>query len=349
LQYIAIRHRPVRSLAAENLFLRKQLALFQERGIKPRRVDDATRAVLVWLSRAFSWREALVVVKPATLIRWHREGFRLFWKFKSRPGRPALPRDLRALIRQMARENQAWGEERIAHELLLKLGLQVSPRTVRKYMPEHPSGGPHGGTSDQHWTTFVKNHAQAIVACDFFTVVTATFKVLYVFVVIEHASRKILHFNVTAHPTADWTLQQLREAIPANHPYEFLIRDRDAKFASRLDESVRRLRLQVLKTPVRTPKANAICERTIGTIRRECLDYLIPLGERHLRRILAEWIGHFNTARPHSALGPGIPDPPIGMPAKLRGRRHELPPGARVTSRAVLRGLHHEYAMQPAA
>jgi putative transposase len=176
------------------------------------------------LSRAFSWREALVVVKPATLIRWHREGFRLFWKFKSRPGRPALPRELRALIRQMARENPAWGEERIAHELLLKLGLQVSPRTVRKYMPEHPSGGPHGGTSDQHWTTFVNNHAQAIVACDFFTVVTATFKVLYVFVLIEHASRKILHFNVTA---------------PANHPYEFLIRDRDAKSAAEVSNPVR--------------------------------------------------------------------------------------------------------------
>jgi transposase InsO family protein len=154
---------------------------------------------------------------------------------------------------------------------------------------------------------------------------------------------------VTEHPTADWTLQQLREAIPADHSYRFLVRDRDAKFSSQLDESIRRLRLQVLKTPVRSPKANAICERTIGTIRRECLDYWIPLGERHLRRILAEWITHFNAARPHSALGPGIPDATVDVPTELRLSRHEIPPGARVTARPVLSGLHHEYALQLAA
>jgi putative transposase len=348
-QHVVFRHRPSRSLAAENLFLRKQLALFQEREIKPRRADDATRAAMVCLSKAFDWREALVVVNPTTLIRWHREGFRFFWKLKSRPGRPALPRDVRAMIRRMAAENLTWGEERIAHELLLKLGLRVSPRTVRKYMPEHPGGGRRTGASDQRWTTFVRNHAAAIVACDFFTVVTATFKVVYVFVVVEHATRKILHFNVTRHPTADWTLQQLREAIPADHPYGLLIRDRDAKFSSRIDESIGRLRLEVLKTPVRVPKANAICERTIGTIRRECLDYLIPFGERHLRRVLAEWVAHFNAARPHSALGPGIPDPPPGLPTELQMQRHQVPPGARVTVRPVLGGLHHEYALQLAA
>ena len=140
LQYLVIRHRPTKSLAAENLFLRKQLALFQEREIKPRRADDGTRAVMVWLSWAFNWREALVVVKPSTLIRWHRNGFRLYWKLRSRPGRPALPREMRTLIRRIALDNPTWGEERIAHELLLKLGLQVSARTVRKYMPERPGG-----------------------------------------------------------------------------------------------------------------------------------------------------------------------------------------------------------------
>jgi transposase InsO family protein len=341
--------RPSRSLAAENLFLRKQLAMFQEREIKPRRADDATRAELVWLSRAFNWREALVVVKPATLIRWHREGFRLYWKFKSRPGRPALPAYLRASLRRMALENMAWGEERIAYELLLKLGLRVSPRTVRKYMPARTDDGPEAFRSDQRWATFVRNHAEAIVACDFFTVVTATFQVLYVFIVVEHATRRILHFNVTRHPTADWTLQQFREAIPADHSYGYLIRDRDAKFSRWLDESLRRMRLQVVKTPVRSPKANAICERTIGTIRRECLDYLIPLGERHLYKFLAEWIEHFNAARPHSALGPGIPDPPISLPAKLQQQRHKLPSGSRLTTRPVLGGLHHEYALQCAA
>lgn len=182
-----------------------------------------------------------------------------------------------------------------------------------------------------------------------FTVVTATFKVLYVFTVVEHATRRILHFTVTEHPTTGWALQQLREAIPANHPYGFLIRDRDGKFSSQLDESIRRLRTQTLKTPVRAPKGNVICERTIGTMRRECLDYFIPLGERHLYRILPEWISHFNVARPHSALGPGIPAPPIGMPAELRPDRHNVPSGSPVIARPVLGGLHHEYALQLAA
>jgi putative transposase len=349
LQFIVACHRPRQKLAAENLFLRKQLALFQEREIKPRRADDATRATLVWLSGAFNWREALVVVKPATLIRWHREGFRQYWKRKSRPGRPVLPHEVRALIRQMASDNLTWGEERIADELLLKLGLRVSPRTVRKYMPDHRGDGPGRGVTDQRWMTFVRNHAEAIVACDFFTVVTAAFKVLYVFVVVEHASRRILHFNVTRHPTGDWTLQQLREAIPDDHSYGFLIRDRDSKFSQRLDESVRRLRLQVLKTPVRTPQANGLCERTIGTIRRECLDYLIPLGERHLSRILAEWVRHYNAARPHSALGPGIPDTFKKLPIRSQPDRHRIPSGSRVVSRPILGGLHHEYSLRLAA
>lgn len=349
LQHTLISHRSRQKLAAENLFLRKQLALFKEREIEPRRADDATRAALVWLSRAFNWRDSLVVVQPATLIRWHREGFRRYWKLKSRPGRPALPHDIRALICRMALENPNWGEERIANELLLKLGLRMSPRTVRKYMPELPRNGSGRGSGDQRWTTFVRNHAEGIVACDFFTVVTAAFRVLYVFVVVEHATRRILHFNVTAHPTADWTLQQLREAIPDDHSYRFLIRDRDAKFSMRLDESIRRLRLQILKTPIRTPQANGLCERTIGTIRRECLDYLIPLGERHLYRMLSEWVCHYNAARPHTALGPGIPVPGPELPTKLQSNRHEIPTGARVTARPILSGLHHEYSLQLAA
>jgi putative transposase len=268
LQFIVACHRPRQKLAAENLFLRKQLALFQERKIKPRREDDVTRATLVWLSGAFNWREALVVVKPATLIRWHREGFRQHWKRKSRPGRPVLPYEVRILIRQMASDNPTWGEERIADELLLKLGLRVSPRTVRKYIPDHPGDGPGRGVTDQRWITFVRKHAEGIVACDFFTVVTATFRVLYVFVVVEHASCRILHFNVTRHPTGDWTLQQLWEAIPDDHSYGFLIRDRDGKFSQRLDESIRRLRLQVLKTPVRTPRAKVHSGHMVNTLFR---------------------------------------------------------------------------------
>ncbi len=166
---------------------------------------------MVVLSRWFDWRDALVVVGPRTLTRWHRAGFRLFWRYKSQPGRPPIPRELQVLIRQMALKNVSWGEERIANELLLKLGLHVSPRTVRKYMSRRPPGNPRG---DQRWSTFLRNHAQAIVACDFCIAVTATFRVLYILVVIQHGTRRILHCNVTAHPTAEWTLQQLREAFP---------------------------------------------------------------------------------------------------------------------------------------
>ena len=238
------------ALAAENLFLRKQLALYQERHIKPQRATDATRLTLLWLARYFDWRRALVIVRPTTLIRWHRQGFGLFWRWKSRPGRPPIPPDLQTLIRHMACENPTWGEERIANELLLKLGLRVSPRTVRKYIHKRVDRGPGRCVPSQRWRTFVRNHAQAIIACDFCVVVTATFRLLYVFVLMEHATRRILHIDVTAHPTAPWTLQQLRDTIPADHAYRFLIHDRDAIFSQALDQSIGHLGLKVLKTPV---------------------------------------------------------------------------------------------------
>jgi len=242
--------------------------------------------MLVLLSRMFGWKDALVNVTPKTFIGWHRQGFRLFWRWQSRPGRPPIPPELRALIREMARDNPGWGEERIANELLLKLGIQISPRTVGKYMPKRPRGQPRG---DQRWSTFVANHAKAIVACDFLTVVTVTFKCLYVFVIIEIETRKLLHTNVIDHPTAAWTLQQLREAIPSDHTYRYLIHDRDCIFSTDLDESIRKLGLRVLKSPYRSPLANCFCERVIGTLRRECLDYLIPLGTLHVYRIVKEW------------------------------------------------------------
>jgi putative transposase len=206
-------------LAAENLFLRRQLALYLERQVKPRRAKAATRLTLVLLSRLFVWREVLTVVKPETFIRWHRQGFRLFWGWKSKPrGRPRVPAKLRKLIAEMAADNPTWGEERIAAELLLKLGIRISPRTVRRYLPRDP--GPRCGTSSQRWTTFVRNHAQGILCCDFFVTATASFGLLYVLVVMEVGTRRIAHFNVTAHPTADWTLQQLREVVTGAQPYK---------------------------------------------------------------------------------------------------------------------------------
>ena len=335
-----------RSIKAENLFLRRQLALYIERGVKPRRIDPVTRIALTLLSRFFDWRNALVVVRPKTMMRWHRAGWKLFWQLKSRPGRPQIPQQIQALIRWIANENPLWGEERIANELLLKLGIRVSPRTVSKYLSPHPRGRPRG---DLRWSTFLRVHAQGLIACDFFVTVTATFRLLYVFVVIEHRSRRLVHCNVTAHPSAAWTLQQLRETVGYQDRSEFLIHDRDCIFASHIDESIRRLGIRVLKSPPRCPKANAICERVIGTIRRECLDWLIPLSEAHLRFTLKTWIAHYNGGRPHMALGPGVPDPPVSaivLPSPPS--RHRRGESYAVRAKPVLGGLHHEYSLAAA-
>jgi len=331
------------AVVAENLFLRRQLALYLERKTRRRRPTPATKFALVMLSRLFPWASALAIVKPDTLVRWHRAGFRLFWRCKSRPaGRPPLPKNLCALIMVVAQENPSWGEGRIADELSLKLGLFVDSRTVGKYLkqrrrPRQPSG--------QRWATFVHNHASDIVACDFFASVTATFQVLYVFVAIEIGSRQILHGNVTDHPTADWTRQQFREFLDGESSHRYLIHHRDSVFSAEVDAALNGFGLKVLKTPVRSPMANAYCERVIGSIRRECLDYLIPLHERHLKRILREFITHYNRGRPHSALGPGFPEP-IQATVPASGHRHRLPPGHRVSKSPVLGGLHHEYRLE---
>lgn len=341
----ALGFRQRRVSAAEILVLRRQLALYTERGIKPRRIDPVTRVSLALLSRFFNWKDALIVVRPETMIRWHQAGWKLFWRLKSRRGRPPIPSEVQSLIRRMARENPSWGEERIANELFLKLDIRVSPRTVNKYLPNRPTGRPR---SYIRWSTFLRLHAKGIIACDFLVVVTATFRLLYVFVVIEHHSRRLIHFNVTAHPTAAWTLQQLRETVGLVGRYEYLLHDRDNIFATHLDDSIANLGVAVLKSPPRNPKANAICERVIGTIRRECLDWLIPLSESHLRSILKSWILHYNGARPHMALGPGIPDPPLtNVDRPLPNSRHRRGETFVVHANSILGGLHHEYVLAP--
>lgn len=333
-------------LAAENLFLRKQLAFYIERKVRPRRLNDAARIALVVLARAIDWRQLLVVVRPDTLVRWHRQGFRLFWRWKSRrPGRPRIPVSLQNLIADMARTNRTWGEERIAAELLLKLGVAVSPRTVRRYM--HRPVSPRPCSSPQSWSTFVRNHARETLACDFFVAVTATFRLVYVFLVLELGTRRILHWNLTEHPTAEWTAQQFRSLLTGDEPYRFVVHDRDAVFAAAVDDALRSMHLRVLKTPARVPQANAFCERLIGTARRECLDHLVPLHERHLRKTLAEWVPHYNRGRPHASLGPGIPEPSVVTVS--RAVDHQLPRGHRVVAKPVLAGLHHEYRLEPIA
>ena len=229
----------------------------QERRVKPRRADDATRIALVVLARLIDWRAALTIVQPDTLIRWHRKGFRLFWRWKSRaPGRPSVPADLQQLIAAMARANATWGEERIAAELLLKLGLRVSPRTVRRYMSR--GGRPRDRRSSQQWSTFVRNHAGAMLACDFFVTITARFRTLYVFVVLEVGTRRIVHWNVTEHPTADWTVQQFRAVVPGDQPQRFLIHDRDSIYAAAVDSAVAAMGLTVLEDSGALPASECV-------------------------------------------------------------------------------------------
>ena len=300
---------------------------------------------LILLSRWFNWRSALTVVTPRTFITWQRRRSRLFWRNKCQAGRPRIPPDLQRLIRTMARANPSWGLDRIANELLVKLGLRVSPRTIRKYLPE--SAGAPGGNRrrDQRWSTFLKNHAAAIIACDFFVVATASFRIFYVLIVMEHASRRIIHLNLTSQPTAVWTLQQLREAIPSDHAYRFILHDHDAIFSAGLDASVARMGLEVIKTPVRSPQANSFCERLIGTLRRECLNWMIPISEEHLRKTLRSWLPHYNRGRPHSSMGPGLPDQMTDLPVPLQRRRHRFDRPSGVVAQPVLNGLHHEYTL----
>jgi putative transposase len=336
-------------LSAEVLFLRKQLAFYQEHRVPPRKLTDAARFSLVLWSRLFNWRKALMTVKPETLIGWHRQRFKRFWRWKSRMGRPRIPKNLRQLIVRMVQQNPTWGEERIAAELSVKLGILVSPRTVRAYWPQERDSRGGRRTASQHWRTFVRNHAKAIVAADFLVAITAGFRVLYVLVVMEVGSRRILHCNVTAHPTAAWAVQQFREAIPSDHIYRFLIHDRDSIFSAEVDDDLGVFGLRVLRTPVQAPKANAYCERLVGTIRRECLDYVIPLSEKHLRTIMREWVAHYNQGRPHASLGPGIPDSDSRPRPRPSIHGHELPANCRIRARDVLGGLHHEYWLEEIA
>ncbi|HXI27652.1 MAG TPA: integrase core domain-containing protein [Vicinamibacterales bacterium] len=221
-----------------------------------------------------------------------------------------MPADVQHLMREMASANRPWGEERIAAELLVKLGLHLSPRTVRRYMPTS-QGRPRTGAPSSQWSTFVRNHATAVLACDFFVAISATFRTFSVLVVLDVGTRRIRYWNVTDHPPAEWTTQQFRMVISGDEPHRFLIHDRDSIYCEDVARAITAMGLTILKTPVRAPQANAFCERLIGTLRRECLDWVIPLNEDHLRTILREWIAHYNSGRPPRASGLAFPTVPL--------------------------------------
>jgi transposase InsO family protein len=242
----------------------------------------------------------------------------------------------------MAAENPTWGEERIGNELKLKLTIPVSPRTVGKYLRK--DGPVRTPDPKQRWLTLLRNHAKFVVACDFFVVITAAFRTLYVFVVKEIGSRRILHYHVTAHPTAEWTLEQFREALPGDSSLPVFIHDRDRIFAEEVDRGLVNLGVRVLRTPVRAPQANLVCERLGGSLRRECLDFLIPFHDCHLQVTLREWTTHYNGeaafgVRPRSARAR------VGVRAAQRATTQSACLGYRVVKRTVLAGLHHEYGL----
>jgi transposase InsO family protein len=277
------------SLHLEIVALRHQLAVLNRTRHQRLRLTSADRKLWAWLSqRWYGWRAALHVVQPATVLGWHRRGFRLFWTWKSRhrAGRPAVPHDVRALIREMSTANPLWGAPRI-HGELQKLGIAVSESTVAKYMRRHPR------PPSQTWRTFLTNHASQIMAADLFVVPTVTFRLLFVLVILAHDRRRIVHVAVTAHPTAAWTAQQLRNAFPENEAPRYLLHDRDSVFAH-VPTTLEGMNIQQVRTAPRSPWQNAYVERVIGSIRRECLDHVIVTNAAGLHRILQDYIAYYN-------------------------------------------------------
>ena len=250
--------------------------------------------------------EVLVVVKPETVVSWHRAGFRLYWRFLSHRalGRPRINSDLRKLIQRMALENPRWGAPRI-HGELLKLGLEISERTVSRYLCQV---GRHQGNTRRLWSTFLRNHREAIAAMDFFTVPTATFRVLYCFFVIRLWRRRIVHFNATEHPTSAWIAQQVREAFPEDTAPGYLILDRDGKYAGEATEMLRSMGSKLIRTAYRSPWQNGVAERWVGICRRELLDHVIVLNESRLRRLIRDYIRYYHEDRIHDGLNKDTPE-----------------------------------------
>jgi hypothetical protein len=316
-------------LVLENLALKQQLAMLRQ-SVKRPRATPADRIFWVLFSRYVDgWRNTLHALHPDTVVRWHRQGFRLYWRWKSRgpgPGRPPINAPLCKLIREMQANNIGWGAPRI-HGELLKLGIDISQATVSKYMVKLKK------PPSQTWRTFLSNHADCIAAVDFLTVPTATFRVIYVFIVLSHDRRHIVHFNTTEHPTAQWTARQLVEAFPFDTAPRYLLRDRDAIYGKKVKRRIKSLGMDEVITAPRSPWQNPYAERVIGSIRREFLDHVIVLNERHLRRILRDYFNYYHNSRTHLSLNKDPPDPRAVQSAE-QGNIVALP---------RVGGLHHRY------
>jgi putative transposase len=322
-----------KDLLLENLALRQQLSVFQRR---KQRLKLAAFDRLFWIGMNkiwTKWKGSLLIVTPETVVGWHRAGFRSYWRWRCRHqvgrGRRRISRELCALIFRMVAENPTWGAPRI-HGELLQLGFDVSERTVSRWMRR----APRLRDRSMRWKTFLSNHREVIAAMDFFTVPTLTFSVLYCFFVIAHDRRRILHFNVTRHPNSFWIAQQMREAFPDEHSMKYLIFDRDAKFGCEVLSAVEAIELASVRTSFKSPWQNGVAERWVGSCRRDLLDHVIALNERHLKRMLSEYVRYYHADRTH-----------LGLQKETPGRRTTAVSSGdcRVVSMPRLGGLHHRY------
>jgi transposase InsO family protein len=321
-------------LQLEILALRHQLGALH-RSVKRPKLTVADRLFWASLSKVWShWRSTLVIVTPETVIAWHRKGFRLFWTWKARcgqRGRPSVPKEVRQLIRKLSRENPLWGAPRI-HGELLKLGIDIGETSVGKYMVRHRK------PPSQTWRTVLENHRKSLVSVDFFTVPTLRFQVLYVFLVLVHDRRRIVHFGVTAHPTAEWAAQQLRNAFPWDTELRYLLRDRDRIFGNDFTRQVNDLGIKEVLLAPRSPWQRAYVERVIGTIRRECLDHVIVLNETSQYHDVKSFMAYYHESRTHLSLAKDAPEPRPVQPPEL----------GRIVTIPQVGGLHHRYERRAA-
>jgi transposase InsO family protein len=314
-------------LEAEIVLLRHQLSLLRQLVPSKPRLTVVDRLLVVWLYRLFpSVLNAVTIVQPETVIRWHRTGFRLYWRWKSRSqgGRPRIPAEIRRLIREMSLANRLWGAPRI-HGELLKLGIEVAQSTVAEYMARSGRG------RSQTWKAFLHNHAAGIGAMDFLIVPTIGFRLFFVLVILRHERRRLISLSVTAHPTAEWIAQQITDAFPWDEAPDYLIRDRDASFGQAVTKRLAAMGIRDHPTAPRSPWQNGHAERLIGSIHRECLEHIVVFGEAHLRRILAAYTGYYNELRTHLSLGK---DSPGHRPVQRLGQ---------LAAQPILGGLHHQY------
>jgi transposase InsO family protein len=327
----------VRSLAStqiEILALRHQLATYQ-RSAKRLRIKPADRILWSWIARLWpGWRDCLIIVQPRTVIAWQRRRFRDHWRRLSnsgKPGRPTVAREVRDLIRRMSSANPLWGAPKIIDELR-KIGIDVVKSTVEKYMVRSPT------PSTPTWITFLRNHAPDMISIDFFVVPTVRFHILFVFLILVHERRRVLHYNVTTNPSAEWTAQQIVEAFPWDEVPRYLLRDRDGIYGAHFRRRVKNMGIEEVMIARRSPWQNPYVERLIGSVRRECLDHPIVLNERHLKKILARYLRYYHGWRVHQTLEM---DTPGGRPVQHQdhGEVVEIP---------ELGGLHHHYERQAA-